>query len=398
METLTHEHTINTNLGEILEDFGQDWRIRSEHIGQIFEEGGRPDVLIEKSDGWPIVVEAEVGKHRQAEKDAQKQLGKRLVSRKETVQAAVALVYSEDLRHHDGAALRHALRDTQFEYALFTVGADGSTSRFPRKGWLSGAITQLAILLHRSSIPSWRIEALADTLEKGVVRAEGEFSTTHPHGSVLGQNVAALLGQSDDDSGQTRRMAMTVIVDALVFHAALSEAELVVPATPPRPVKSPMELRSQRSFRPTQLSDEWDLILEVNYWPIFYTAGEIIRIVPTQLSASILDVLWETAEDLIGGGVTRSHDLTGVIFQRLIADRKFLATYYTRPSGAALLAGLAVPLRSPIAGRDWGDRASISAARVGDFACGTGTLLSTAYQRIGLLHAFHGSDPRSFIH
>ena len=391
---LIHEQTINTSLGEVLNDFGKDWRIRSENIGRIFEEGGRPDILIEKPDGWPIVIEAEVGNHGQAEVEAQSRLGNRLISSAATIHAVVAVVYSEELRHHHGAALRDALRETQFEYALFTMEADGSTSRFPEAGWIFGDISQLAVLLHRSSIPAWRIEELADTLERGIVRAEGTFSATHPHGSALGQSVADLLRQIDDESGQTRRMAMTVVVNALVFHAALSEAEMEVPAAPPRSVKSPIELRSQGSFGPTQLSDEWDLILEVNYWPIFHTAGELVRILPTQLSASILDVLWETAEELIVGGVTRSHDLTGVIFQRLIADRKFLATYYTQPSGAALLAGLAIPLQSPIAGQDWSDFASISTVRIADFACGTGTLLSTAYQRIGLLHEIHGGDAR----
>ena len=392
--TLAHEQTINTALGEILDGFGQDWRIRSEHVGRIFEEGGRPDILIEKPDGWPIVLEAEVGNHRQAEVEAQSRLGNRLIASTATVHAAVALVYSEELRRYHGAALRNALRGTQFEYALFTVEADGSTSRFPEEGWISGDIAQLAVLLHRSSIPAWRVEVLADALERGVVRAEGSFSATHPHGSVLGHSVADLLGQNDDEAGQTRRMAMTVVVDALVFHAALSEAEMEVPGNPPRSVRSPTELRSQGSFRPTQLSDEWDLILEVNYWPIFHTAGEIVRILPTQLSASILDALWETAEELIVGGVTRSHDLTGVVFQRLIADRKFLATYYTRPSGAALLAGLAIPIQSPIAGDDWSDFAALSTVRIGDFACGTGTLLSTAYQRVGLLHEIHGGNAR----
>ncbi len=32
--------------------------------------------------------------------------------------------------------------------------------------------------------------------------------------------------------------------------------------------------------------------------------------------------------------------------------------------------------------------------QIGDFACGTGTLLSAAYQRISLLHELHGGDPR----
>ncbi len=73
--TGTHEQTINTALGEILQNFGQGWRIRSENVGRVFDEGGRPDILIEKPDGWPIVIEAEVGNHRQAETEAQSRLG-----------------------------------------------------------------------------------------------------------------------------------------------------------------------------------------------------------------------------------------------------------------------------------------------------------------------------------
>jgi len=81
-----------------------------------------------------------------------------------------------------------------------------------------------------------------------------------------------------------------------------------------------------------------------------------------------------------------------MVFQRLIGDRKFLATYYTRPAAAALLAGLAAPLQRPIVGTDWGDFAALSRLRIGDFACGTGTLLSTAYQRVGLLHELEGGN------
>ena len=395
MPTQTHEQTINTSLGEVLQDLGRGWGVRAEQVGRIFVEGGRPDILIEKPDGWPIVLEAEVGNYGQAEAEAQSRLGNRLVSTGALIHAAVALVYPEELRHHTGAGLRDNLKVCSLEYALFAIESDDSISRFPKAGWLSTSVSELVVLLHRSSIPAWRVEELADALEQGVVSASGVFSATHPHSSALGQRVAALLGQSDDEAGQTRRMAMTVIADALVFQAALAEAEMEIRTTPPRTVKSPSELRSHGTFRPTQLTDEWELILEVNYWPIFHTAGEIVRILPTQLAASILNVLWETAEQLIVGGVTKSHDLTGVVFQRLIADRKFLATYFTRPSGAALLAGLAIPIQAHIVGNDWADAAALSTTRIGDFACGTGTLLSTAYQRIGLLHEIHGGDPKA---
>jgi NAD(P)-dependent dehydrogenase (short-subunit alcohol dehydrogenase family) len=397
LHTGTHEQTINTALGEVLQQFGREWTLRSENIGRIFEEGGRPDILVEKSDGWPITIEAEVGNLREAEDDARARLGNRLISTGNPIHASLALVYPDDLRQHHGEALRAALRRTQLQYALFTVQADGQTARFPQAGWLQGGVAEFALLLHRSSIPAWRVVALADALELGVNRAARRLSARHPVGSNLGRSLADLLGQHDDAAGQTRRMAMTVLVDALVFHVAIAESELEVydPNTGPRRVTPPTAFRENATFRPTRLVDEWQKILAVNYWPIFHTASRIVQSLPTATAAAVLNILWETAETLIVGGVTRSHDLTGVVFQRLIADRKFLATYYTMPSGAALLAGLAIPLQHPLVGDDWGDANALAVARIGDFACGTGTLLSTAYQRIGLLHEIRGGDPKA---
>lgn len=398
MTPQSHEQTINTALGEVLRNLGRGWSVRSENIGSIFEEGGRPDVLVEKPAGWPIVVEAEVGDHREAERDAMARLGNRLVTTSGTIDTSVALVYADDLRSYSGEALRDAIRDATLEYALYSRDADGYALRLPSSGWLSGGVAELALLLHRSGVPAWRVESLADSFELGVTRAAGDFSASHPTGSALGNSVADVLGQSDDEAGQTRRMAMTVVVNALVFHAALAEAEMLVSDDgddDERPVEPPREFRSQGNFLPTRLVDEWARILEVDYWPIFHTAGAILRELPTQTAVSVLNVLWETAEELLAGGVTRSHDLTGIVFQRLIADRKFLATYYTRPAGAALLAGLAMPLERPLAGTNWADRDALESVRIGDFACGTGTLLSTAYQRMGRLHEVHQGDPES---
>ena len=393
MAAVTHEQTINTALAEVIENFGREWRIRAEDIGGVFEGGGRPDILIEKPDGWPIIIEAEVGNHRQAEREAQSRLHRRLATTGRPVHASIALVYPNFLRRFQGEALRNALRDADFEYAIYAAVSDGATSRFPEKGWMSGKLPELTLILHRSSLPAWRVDSLVYSLEKGVIRAAGSFSSQHPHGSELGEQIASILGQSDDAGGQTLRMAMTVIVDALIFHAALSEFEMTIPALPKRSVQSPGYFRSQGSFLPTQLLDEWELILRVNYWPIFHTSGSILRALPPRLAATLLDTLWETAEELIVGGVTTSHDLTGAVFQRLIADRKFLATFYTKPSAATLLAALALPLRPRVANWNWADADFLSSLRIGDFACGTGTLLSTAYHRVGLLHEIHGGDP-----
>ena len=194
-------------------------------------------------------------------------------------------------------------------------------------------------------------------------------------------------------------MAMTVIVNGLIFHEALADARLQVQDQADgsrRPVERVADLHWQGEFLvPSDLYREWDRILEVNYWPIFSSAKEILRHMSVATGAAVLERLWGTAQRLVVGGITRSHDLTGIVFQRLIADRKFLATYYTRPEAAALLAGLALPVGRPLGGGDWGDGDTLAGAQIGDFACGTGTLLSAAYQRISLLHELHGGDPQA---
>ena len=110
---------------------------------------------------------------------------------------------------------------------------------------------------------------------------------------------------------------------------------------------------------------------------------------PSGPAASILTELRDTAQRIDATGVNNAHDLTGRIFQRLISDRKYLATFYTRPASAALLAHLAV---AKMEGVDWSDSAAVAQLRVADFACGTGALLSAVYERIASRHEREGGS------
>ena len=97
----------------------------------------------------------------------------------------------------------------------------------------------------------------------------------------------------------------------------------------------------------------------------------------------------ETSQEVEATGVDNAHDLTGRIFQRLIADRKYLATFYTLPASAALLARLAV---AKMDGVDWADAGAIGGLRIGDFACGTGALLAAVYEQVASHHERAGGD------
>ena len=295
--------------------------------------------------------------------------------------------------------LRAAIRETNaLEYALYTQ-TDGAPERLPQAGWLRGSVRDLAMLATRAATPAPRVQALADELEHGVEEAAEASAEHHHYEGDRGRALAAVLEQTDDPGGQTRRMVMTVIVNALIFHEALAQADFRVgPEDDERPVRTVEAFRQDGAFDRGALLAEWDAILERNYWPIFGSAKALLdpvreHALPTETAQAVLAPLWRTARRLVAGGITRSHDLTGVVFQRLIADRKFLATYYTRPAAAALLAGLALPAARAPGGAEWGDQETLASLQIGDFACGTGTLLSAAYSRLSLLHELHGGDP-----
>ena len=117
-----------------------------------------------------------------------------------------------------------------------------------------------------------------------------------------------------------------------------------------------------------------------------------MEVIPRTHTKALIETLSATADKLLENRLMRSHDLTGAVFQRLIADRKFLAAYYTTPASAAFLAGLTIRRDKAPGGGAWMDATALGSIKVADFACGTGTLLSAAYQRLGQLHELAGGD------
>lgn len=387
----TTEPTINDALAELLRNTRRAWRapgvVRSENTGMLAGSNARPDILVLETYVSPVVIETEVTPAISVEDDAKARLGHRVRDTARMILSSVALRLPERLRTKDGPQLADELANADdLEMALFTGESASTFTRWPSTGWMSGSIARLSILAQSASIPPVVIEKAADQLVNGVKAAAGllrELSSAHPEAS---RNIARELRQDDGD--QTRRMAATILANALVFQETLAggPGELA-------DVKSIEQLRTPDGGLPkSAVLAEWRKILRVNYWPIFDIARRILEIVPATDSSPILDGLATTADSLLQHRLMRSHDLTGAVFQQLIADRKFLAAFYTTPASASLLVGLSIHPDATPSGGAWSSVEDVVSLRIADFACGTGTLLSTAYQRIGQLHEFAGGD------
>lgn len=386
----TTEHSINDALADRLRHLRSVWAdtgvISSENTGTLVGGTGRPDILISEPNVSPVAIETEVLPAATVEGDAISRLGATLTRSGSTIFASIAVRMDAKLRAVAGSALTNAVRQNRaYEYCLFTKATAGTLTRWPNKGWLVGGVEDLALLAQVAAVPPSVIDAAADELVKGVTAGASyldSISATHAGATAA---IAAELKQ--EDGVQTRRMASAILTNALVFHDSLAGGEGALKA-----VNGLQKLRGSGGITRSSLLSEWRKILKVNYWPIFDVARRILEDLPAAESGMLVERLAATAEALLESNLMRSHDLTGAVFQKLIADRKFLAAYYTTPASAALLVGLAITREANPAGRPWDDKASLETLRVGDFACGTGTLLSTAYQRINQLFELAGGD------
>ena len=367
------ESGANAALAALLQGMMRGASVRAEHT-QVIEghPGLRPDIIITDSRRAPVVVEAEYMPARSVEAEALERLALPVVGDTRVIEAAIALRYPEDLESAPDIA--EALKAARSEYCVHYK--DGG--RFPASGWISGGASDLADLIRLVSVPQSEVDAAADTLEQGIERVANvfdEMAATQP-GAI--ENIARLLGMAN--VSQTRRMACAILANALVFHEHIAGIHAGI--------KRPRHVAGSGVSNPqSETLDAWADILRVNYWPIFAIGMDILEQIGAGDARRILHSLELTAGEVNALGVANSHDLTGRIFQRLIADRKYLATFYTLPASSALLARIAVAKLKDV---DWADANAIGELRVGDFACGTGALLSAVYEQFSIRHEHAG--------
>ena len=244
-----------------------------------------------------------------------------------------------------------------------------------------GGVDQLSEFIEHASLSEEKIGRGTEELKNAVEQAAEMLRSKCSE--KIQKKIAHQLLQENDSKGQTIKMAMAILVNALVFHITIAKT------TTQEDVKNIAELKSSVGGFKDNLSEQWKAISsEINYRPIFDLAVDVLEPIDDGAAEPILKLLSKVATRIATMGATSKHDFGGQLFQKLINDRKFLASYYTLPSSAAFLAELAVSRMD----KNWSDRDTITNFRVGDFSCGTGALLSATYNAMRSRYRRSGND------
>ncbi|MDE2833849.1 MAG: hypothetical protein OXM02_04940 [Bacteroidota bacterium] len=254
------------------------------------------------------------------------------MGRNEPIEHALAIRLPQGLRETS------ALTDSEFEFCIFTdlnpYDLVRKAERWPAAGWLSGSLADIADIAETLTVSKRLINESLELLEKAVRAASDLMGQAtdldfigfeHGFSQVLQQRAGT----------QTTRMAMVIIANALAFHDTISAA-FDVPSV--SSIRSDPETSSLMGLRTA-----WRKIMYgINYWPIFHVADQLLDLLNERWGGPVIDALADATQKLAHMGITTWHDVVGKMFQSLIVDRKFLATFYTRPTSAALISELAI--------------------------------------------------------
>ena len=394
------EDQLNGRIATIIRECvaGIQWTVVEETDGTLASSGRRPDILITRRlPEPPIVIENEYSTAR-VEEDCLNKLGQTLRPEYggQTIHTVIGMFSPKTLQDAaDGDDAEDLLRKGAIlHYAAYLTSSNGHT-RFPKTGFVKGDVRNLVEFIRPAAEPEDLIRQAAEALANGAAVAARGLIDTAETNAAIGVKIAEKLRQpwpvvqSDDakqaaaDKGarlQTANMATTIIINALAYQQSLDGYNGIRGLAQVRD-----EMLGKRLTKDAVIA-EFDNILNVNFWPIFHIAKELLLQIPASVANNMLEQLASTADDI--SSATTHNDIAGTVFQRLIADRKTLKTYYTTPEATTLLANLAIPENL-----DWANPEILKEYKVADYACGSGGIMLAAYQRIRDLHRLHGGNP-----
>ena len=367
-----HEHTLNVWLASHLRKYGLNARQESTQPGNR-----RLDVEV-RIGPLVIAVEAEHGQSRAkraaAIRDADARLEQRLA------QCALAVCYPDNTTEASLPSAR----------LLWTV-RDPAAPTPTAADWSAGNLDQLVSVIRLTPAqlgdPDSVAAALSSSLDGAVARLSEGQKRELAKTLDLPESARSAKGNALDAAA---KRALLVIVTAVMFHARLdSHRHTLRPefdnrTVPPQPFQDDwppaMAQHCADAADPIgAFGDAWNLILALDYKPIFETGRAALYACPNDpaYTAAIRDsarAALAVARTIAG----LRHDLLGRIFHTVLDSARYDGSFYTTTAAATLLATLAIDEDMC----DWQDAEAIARLRIIDPACGTGTLLMAAAERI----------------
>lgn len=351
------------------------------------KRGKRPDIIVRPAgtgiSNRAVIIETETDGNR-LEREVEDRLGGVLSNGSVTPSCVIGVLFPDSLAHAKGRGSFRA----ELEHANLKYFVRDQTNRLPSEGYLEGTISDVVTAARLSMTPKSVVDDYIRTIQNEIIGISGVLADTDDGTKakiigILGYNrdQKSVYGMNDEQAGY---MAALMILNAGMFYEELAKH---------LPEISPLSSLGAMPGAPTKhdIITGMNRALDVNYAPVFEVATKLLNAVPDGLAGGIIDAILRAISRVMRLGMQNSGDVYGALYQNDLIERKKSASFYTRPEAATLLAGLVLP---PTGDGLWRDASGIAKLRIADFACGTGMLLTAAYNHIINCHGDDGTTAR----
>ncbi|MCX8165280.1 MAG: hypothetical protein N3D79_01595 [Acidilobaceae archaeon] len=359
------EQSINSITMRILEDLLSDY-FRTKLGESLVTRGGiraRPDGMFIDAMGITVIVEAKVGheKGEEVKRDCNKRLEEGIAD------LCIAIAYHKEVRA--ARSLSEAEEKLKELEHVVSIVAPLETLDLGRL-----KLPDLAQILEKRSIYESLLEReVVEEIAKEIMKVlqlvsdlDGRLLESL---AKIAEEALELREEGTSDEAKAKSL-LFMITNAMIVHEALASTG-AVPGLPP--------LRAiDRGDPAGWLAEQWERIREVNYEQVFEIVRKAVKVLPPHHAvSSILLELSRRASQAVAKKAIFRHDLAGRLYHRLLLRKlaKGLGTFYTSIPASVILSSLALDLLKV----EWGSVEEVRKLRVGDLACGSGTLLSAVY-------------------
>lgn len=361
-----HEQTFNIYLADALRESCSDWvKKESSVLPERSQPGSskRADIYIDDGIVPRVIIECAYGED---DKDA--------ISRINDVDFDVNTVFSVAIPKRfetmTDSQAKLALRNEPhvLKYALFQKD-QSIVHRFPKEGYVNGSTNEFVHLIRMSAT----VQTMIDRVGSEVASLINDAANALKQG-LLEEDSSYIAKQMHQHSDMSAfRIVAVMWLDAMLVQSRLRSQTNKIPA-----LQHPLEI--------LEIINAWRKIVEINWCSIFEPAIEVLeraRGVAWKPTSKALNLLFKAVGKINDAQLGEHVNISAEIFPRISDDRKTSAAFYTTPSTAELLASLLIQENDRT---DWHDALLFNHCKVGDLACGTGSLVRAAYRRIREFH------------
>lgn len=367
MSRNTAEYVVSTAFADILEGYG----INASPHPQL--QSGEPDVFV-RNRGTRVVIELK--KSGTGQRD---NLFQQMEERLEDGMAEVVfgVIFPADIVEagYFNSATVSEVKDDLYDANLDVWAATDATSSVDPASGFNAEIGDFTDLIPRFTSELLAGEQLDDTVELVEETAHGFVANllNLDNPESIARDIEFTLeglgdtSRDDDDEMSTEEIQEYLVSGGLILFNATAFYGLLSQSRDLRSIRSRLGEHSgvwSQAMREAYLD-----ALEINYVSVFLTAEKILDELPNNPAVNDgLEEIHSAAEAVLSRAGLLRQDLTGRVYHSTLGRTlaKNYATYYTKIPSGELLAWLGL--------QDWD-------AKVGEFACGSGTLVTSSYHR-----------------